>query len=85
MIEITLAEQPKGGWAVCLKGSETVDARGPTALAALGRFVRGNQETLGIDWIDDPDRAPLDNEALGALVSKDPESFGIRLADPPGP
>ena len=84
MIEINLTEHPGGAWSVTLKGSTNVESRGPTAPAALGKFVRGNQETLGIDWVDDPDDAPLDDEALGALVVNDPEAFGIHY-ETPGP
>jgi len=85
MIEITLAAHPGGAWTVTLKGSATVESRGPTASAALGKFVRGNQETLGIDWVDDPDGAPLNDEALGALVAADPAAFGIDYKAPDSP
>ena len=80
MIEVEMTRQPDGGWTLSLKGSNQIEARGPTALSALGKFVRGNQEVLGVDWIeDDPDGEPLGHEALGALVAKDPEQFGVHL------
>ncbi len=85
MIDLELAESPSGDWTLNLRGSNQAEARGPTRLAALGKFILGNREVLGLDWLDDPDAPVLDFETLGRMVADDPERFGVRVETPASP